>query len=145
MRGRGERRAALANLVNERIEHAASLERARIAAEMHDVVAHSISVMVALANGADAGWSAHPERARAAVGKIIVVGRDALIDIHRVLQILRDADADLDGNLHESGPNLPTLEQLAATYRDAGLPVELIQRGHALPDDPALRLSLIHI
>lgn len=108
VRGRRERRLALAQLVNERIENAASVERARIAAEMHDVVAHSISVMVALANGADAGWSAHPERARTAVGKITVVGRDALTDIHRVLRILRGADADLDGSLHESGPNLPT-------------------------------------
>lgn len=145
VRSRSERRNALAELVNERIENAASLERARIAAEMHDVVAHSISVMVALANGADAGWSAHPERARAAVGKIAVVGRDALIDIHRVLQILRGADADLDGSLHESGPNLPTLEELAATYRDAGMPVELTQHGHALPDDPALRSAVYRI
>jgi len=145
VRGRHERRTALAELVNERIENAASLERARIAAEMHDVVAHSISVMVALANGADAGWSAHPERARAAVGKITVVGRDALIDIHRVLHILRGADAALDGSLHESGPNLPSLEELAATYVDAGLPVELTQQGRALPDDPALRIAVYRI
>ncbi|MGO1506411.1 MAG: sensor histidine kinase [Microbacteriaceae bacterium] len=145
VRGRRERRVALAQLVNERIENAASLERARIAAEMHDVVAHSISVMVALANGADAGWSAHPERARAAVGKIGVVGRDALTDIHRVLHILRGADADLDGSLHESGPNLPTLEALAVTYRDAGLHVELTQHGRPLPDDPALRIAVYRI
>lgn len=145
VRGRRERRTALAELVNERIENAASLERARIAAEMHDVVAHSISVMVALANGADAGWSAYPERARTAVGKITVVGRDALIEIHRVLHILRDADADLDGNLHESGLNLPTIDHLTATYRDAGLPVELTQHGGALPDDPALRIAVYRI
>lgn len=145
VRGRRERRVALTELVNERIENAAGLERARIAAEMHDVVAHSISIMVALANGADAGWSVHPERARAAVGKITVVGRDALIDIHRVLQILRGADADLDGSLHESGPNLPTLGELAATYRDAGLPVELTQHGRALPDDPALKIAVYRI
>ena len=145
VRGRRERRGALAELINERIENAASLERARIAAEMHDVVAHSISVMVALANGADAGWSAHPERARAAVGKITVVGREALTDIHRVLHILRGADAGLDGSLHESGPNLPTLEELALTYRDAGLHVELTRHGRPLPDDPALRIAIYRI
>ncbi|MDF2989526.1 MAG: hypothetical protein K0S37_40 [Microbacterium sp.] len=145
VRGRRERHVALAQLVNERIENAAGLERARIAAEMHDVVAHSISVMVALANGADAGWSAHPERARAAIGKIAVVGRDALTDIHRVLRILRGADADLDGSLHESGLNLPTLEELTATYRDAGLPVELVRHGRPLPNDPALRIAVYRI
>ncbi|MFT4029422.1 MAG: histidine kinase [Protaetiibacter sp.] len=145
VRGRRERRIALDQLLNERIENAASTERARIAAEMHDVVAHSISVMVALANGADAGWSAHPERARAAVGKIAVVGRDALTDIHRVLHLLRDADAGLDGSLHESGPNLPTLEALAATYQDAGLPVELTRHGRPLPDDPAVRIAVYRI
>jgi signal transduction histidine kinase len=145
VRGRREHRIALAQLVNERIENAAVLERARIAAEMHDVVAHSITVMVALANGADAGWSAHPERARAAVGKITTVGREALIDIHRVLQILRNADSDLDDSLHESGPNLPTLEHLATTFRDAGLAVELIQEGRPLPSDPALRIAVYRI
>ena len=145
VRGRRERRVALAQLVNERIENAASMERARIAAEMHDVVAHSISVMVALANGADAGWSAHPERARAAVGKITVVGQEALTDIHRVLRILRGADADLDGSLHESGPNLPTLEELAITYRDTGLHVEVTQQGLPLPDDPALRIAVYRV
>ncbi|MCD2498463.1 sensor histidine kinase [Microbacterium nymphoidis] len=145
VRGQRERRIALHKLVNERIENAASAERARIAAEMHDVVAHSISVMVALANGADAGWSAHPERARAAVGKIAIVGRDALTDIHRVLHILRGADAELHDSLHESGLNLPTLEALAATYRDAGLPVELTWHGRQLPDDPALRIAVYRI
>lgn len=145
VRNRAERRAALTELVNERIENAAAVERARIAAEMHDVVAHSISVMVALANGADAGWSADPERARAAVGKITVVGRNALIDIHGVLQLLRNADADLDGNLHESGLNLPNLEALATTYRDAGLAVELIQQGRTLPADPALQIAVYRI
>jgi signal transduction histidine kinase len=145
VRGRGERRAALTNLVNERIENAASLERTRIAAEMHDVVAHSISVMIALANGATAAWNIHPDRARDAVGKISVVGRDALLDIQHVLQILRDADADLGGNLHESGLNLPSLEQLASTFRDAGLPIELTQQGAALHGDPALRMAVYRI
>lgn len=145
VRGRRDRRNALAELVNERIENAASMERARIAAEMHDVVGHSISVMVALANGADAGWNAHPERARAAVSKITVVGRDALVDVHRVLQLLRGADPALDVGLHESGQNLPTLEALATTYRDAGLPVALTQQGLPLPDDPAMRMAVYRI
>lgn len=145
VRGRREHRIALAQLVNERIENAASAERARIAAEMHDVVAHSLSVMIALAGGVEAGWNAHPERARAAVGKISVVGRDALTDIHRVLRILRAADDDLDGSLHESGPNLPSLKELAGIYRDAGLRVELTQRGTTVSDDPALEIAIYRI
>lgn len=143
VRGRRERRAALSELVNERIENAAASERARIAAEMHDSVAHSISVMVALANGADAGWTAHPERARAAVGKIPVVGREALVDIHRVLKLLRDADAGLDRDLHESGLNLPALDDLVTTFRDAGLAVALVRRGGEPPE--ALRPAVYRI
>ncbi|AOX46456.1 sensor histidine kinase [Microbacterium sp. BH-3-3-3] len=145
VRGRRERRVALDQLVNERIENAAALERARIAAEMHDVVGHSISVMVALANGADAGWEAHPARARAAVAKISIVGQDALTDIHRVLNILRGADAELDDSLHESGLNMPTLEELATTYRDADLPVQLTEQGRPLPEDPGLRMAVYRI
>lgn len=143
VRGRRERRLALDELVNERIEHAASSERARIAAEMHDVVAHSIAVMIALAGGAEAGWSAHPERARTALGKIGVVGREALTDVHRVLRILRDADAGLDGGLRDAGAS--SLDALAATYRDAGLPVALSLEGLPLPEDVALRIAVHRI
>jgi signal transduction histidine kinase len=145
VRGRHERRLALTTLVNERIDNAASHERGRIAAEMHDLVAHSLSIMVALSNGADAGWDKHPTRARDANRKVAEVGRDALEDMQRVLLILRTSDAALDENLHESGHNLPTLRVLAENVTAAGLPVRLCNSGRSLPQDPVLQLTVYRI
>jgi signal transduction histidine kinase len=135
----------LTETVNQRIEHAALTERTRIAAEMHDLVAHSLTVIVALANGASSAAWTHPERSRTAVEQIAAVGREALGDMHRTLALLRDADAGLDTNLHRSGANLPTLEELAEGFRVAGLPVTLTRTGPDLPDDAALRQSVYRI
>jgi signal transduction histidine kinase len=145
VRGKRERHTALTDLVNERIDNAAAHERGRIAAEMHDLVAHSLSIIVALANGADAGWEKHPDRARAANGKIAEVGRDALADMQRVLSVLRSSDAALDENLHESGHNLPSLQELAKNVTAAGLPVHLSHSGPQLPDDPVLQMTVYRI
>lgn len=135
----------LTETVNQRIENAALTERTRIAAEMHDLVAHSLTVIVTLANGATSAAQKHPERSRAAVEQIAAVGRDALGDMHRTLALLRDADAGLDANLHRSGDNLPALEELAEGFRVAGLPVTLTRTGPALPDDAALRQAVYRI
>lgn len=135
----------LTETVNQRIENAALTERTRIAAEMHDLVAHSLTVMVTLANGAASAAQQHPERSRAAVEQIATVGREALGDMHRTLALLRDADAGLDANLHRSGPNLPDLEELVEGFRVAGLPVTLTRTGPELPDDAALRQSVYRI
>lgn len=135
----------LTETVNQRIENAALTERTRIAAEMHDLVAHSLTVIVTLANGATSAAQKHPERSRAAVEQIAAVGRDALGDMHRTLALLRDADAGLDENLHHSGDNLPTLEELAEGFRVAGLPVTLTHTGPELPADAALRQAVYRI
>lgn len=131
--------------MNRRIENAALTERTRIAAEMHDVVAHSLTVIVALADGATSASRKHPERSWAAVEQIAGVGRDALDDMHRTLAMLRSADADLDASLHRSGDNLPSLDELAESFRAAGLPVTLAHAGQPLPDDAALRQAVYRI
>jgi signal transduction histidine kinase len=79
------------------------------------------------------------------VEQIAAVGRDALGDMHRTLALLRDADTGLDANLHRSGDNLPTLEELAEGCRLAGLPVTLTRTGPALPADAALRQAVYRI
>ncbi|MET4783645.1 histidine kinase [Glaciihabitans sp. UYNi722] len=145
VRNRRQRRIALTELVNERIENAAIIERAKITAEMHDVVAHSITIMIALANGASVGWQKHPQRATEALDSIASVGRSALTDMHRILQLLSSTDTDLAENLHESGHNLPTLEELAEVFRIAGLQVNLVRTGTRLPDDTALALTIYRI
>ncbi|MGO2110037.1 MAG: sensor histidine kinase, partial [Pseudoclavibacter sp.] len=145
VRNRRERRRMLAERVNERIALAAATERTRIAAEMHDVVAHSLTVIISLANGAASIRSKRPDKADAAVDEIADIGRDALDDLHRVLRLLRDADAGLDENLHASGGNLPTLDDLAERVRAAGLPVTLRRTGPELPDDEAMRHAVYRI
>lgn len=64
-------------------------ERNRIAREMHDVVAHSLSVMVSLADGARVVAKKNPERAAEVIGEVSATGRGALADMRRVIGVLR--------------------------------------------------------
>ena len=141
---RAEERRVL-ELVNERIAYAALTERTRIAAEMHDVVAHALTIIVSLANGATSIRTRHPEKADAAVEQIARVSRDALDDMHRTLTMLRTADAALDEHLQHSGDNLPTIDALIEGFRAAGLPVTLTWCGDALPADVGLRQAVFRI
>lgn len=145
VKSRRDREQRLVELVNERIELAAVTERSRIAAEMHDVVAHALTVIVSLANGATRIRDKQPAKADAAVEQIAAVSRDALEEMHRTLGLLRAADAGLNENLHHSGDNLPTLEELAERFRTAGLPVTLTREGDPLPDDVAVRQAVFRI
>ncbi|HXH33013.1 MAG TPA: histidine kinase [Plantibacter sp.] len=145
VRNRRQRQAALAELVNQRLENARVVERNRITAEMHDVVAHSISIMIALADGASTGWQKHPERSATALRNLGGVGRTALTDMRRILHLLRTNDVDLAEALHHSGHNLPRLDHLIEVFRSAGLPVRLIRSGTPLPDDPTLSTTVYRI
>ncbi|PKI89865.1 hypothetical protein CW368_11905 [Actinomycetales bacterium SN12] len=145
VKNRREHREWLTEFVNERIQNAALTERTRIAAEMHDVVAHALTMIVTLANGAQSIREKSPEKADAAVAQIASTGRDALNDIHRTLGLLRSADAGLDANLHHSGSNLPTLDELVENFRSAGLSVTLNRSGLPVPDDIALRQTIYRI
>lgn len=144
-RNRRQRQEALAALVNQQLENARVIERGRITAEIHDVVAHSISIMIALADGASTGWEKHPERAATALRNLSGVGRTALTDMRRILHLLRDNDADLAEALHHSGHNLPALDELVEVFRTAGLPVHLTRTGNAIPEDPTLATTLYRI
>lgn len=134
VRSRRQQRETLAALVNTRIDAAAASERSRITAEMHDVVAHSVTVMIALAGGARAAWQKHPERATDALEQLGNVGETVLEEMQTILHVLRSGDSDLDKALHQSGHNLPTLEELADTFRAAGLPVTLSKTGFPSDD-----------
>ena len=146
-RASSSRRRALEELVAAREDRAAAAERARITAEMHDVVAHSVTVMVALAGGAAAGWEKHPERARAALDQLGEVGARTLEEMQRILRVLREGDEDLDRDLETSGHNLPPLEELVGVFVAAGLPVVLIvdDEGDGVLSDPALQTTVYRI
>jgi signal transduction histidine kinase len=107
---------------------------------MHDVVAHSLTVMVALSDGASRALERDPEKARAVLGELSTTGRAALADMRRVLGVLR-ADSGAAGR----EPTPGGLQALIEGFRAAGLPVVLVQEGEALPDDATFRLAVFRI
>lgn len=118
---------------DQQAELAAAAERARIAREMHDIVAHHLTVMVALSDGAAAAMSSSPARAAEAVRMVSATGRNALADTRRVLGVLRDpglrtADDPAD---RQPSPDLSSLPALLDQVRAAGLPTVLEVRGRA--------------
>jgi signal transduction histidine kinase len=127
---------------------AASKERARIARELHDVVAHSVSTIVVQAGGARRVLDAEPSEAAHALEVIETTGRDALAELRRVLGVLRTdggrADGDGDGHL-EPQPGLARLDDLVGAVREAGLQVEVQTQGKPYPLPAAVDLSAYRI
>lgn len=118
-------------------------ERNRIAREMHDVVAHSLTVMISLSDGAAVVVKKDPERAGDVLNELSRTGRTALADMRRVLGVLRD-DSGRPAPLAplESGHNLA---KLLDGFRTAGLPLHYAHTGPALPADPAFTLTVYRI
>jgi signal transduction histidine kinase len=129
LRGRAER--VRREQENEK-RRAVAEEQARIARELHDVMAHSVSVMVVQAAAAEDVFDTAPERARGALRSIGSTGRQALSEVRRVLDAVRSSDG---GELMPQ-PGLSRLEHLIGEVRAAGLPVVLRVDG-ARPDLPA--------
>jgi signal transduction histidine kinase len=128
-----EERAA--RLERERDAHAqiaAAAERARIARELHDVVAHNVSVMVVQADGAAYALGTDPERTRHALTAISATGRQALTEMRALLGVLRRGD---DGGLAVLAPQpgLGQLDELLDQARAAGLPVTCSVEGTVRP------------
>jgi len=135
-----ERANALARDRDQQAQLARAGERSRIAREMHDVVAHSLSVMIALADGAGAALERSPDKARTALGELSDTGRAALADMRRVLGVLDSADAPL-----EPQPRSPDLSELVDRFRAAGLSVRTQGLQATLPDDTGLQLAVYRI
>lgn len=120
-RGAHARREYALRIAEHRVQQAVSEERLRIAREMHDVVAHSMSVIVMKAAVANHVYASRPEESREALGHIEAVGRGALADIQGVLASLRRSD---ESELAPS-PNLEALPGLVQNARLAGVEVTL--------------------
>jgi signal transduction histidine kinase len=101
-------------------------ERARIARELHDVVAHYVSVMVVQAAGARRVADKDPAAARGALEAVEAAGRTALAEMRRMLEVLRDDDPGMGPQ-----PGLSELDRLVEQVRSVGLPVELKIEGTA--------------
>lgn len=150
VRVRRERITGLVNRANQlalerdqREQLAVATERTRIAREMHDVVAHSLTVMIALSEGAAASFARDPERATQALTEVAATGRAALADMRRVVGALRDPGES--GDLLVVGSALRQIEDLVTRVRAAGIPTALTIQGPELPEDAGLHLSVYRI
>jgi signal transduction histidine kinase len=117
---------AAQELVAEReAAHAAALvdERARIAHELHDVIAHSVSVMGVQAGAARTMIDSDPDAARAALRSVEATARSAVDELRRLLAVLREPDTRVADRAPQ--PGLGQLPALVEKARSAGLPVEL--------------------
>ncbi len=137
-----EQAAELLRLQETVRQEAAAAERGRIARELHDVIAHSVSAMVVQASAAGASFDHAPAAARQAIDDIASTGRKALAETGRLLHLLRDEKDEL-GLAPDSG--VDQLPALLDDMRRKGLDVELRQEG-ALDDLPVgLGLSVYRI
>ncbi|MGH2970288.1 MAG: sensor histidine kinase, partial [Solirubrobacteraceae bacterium] len=134
------RRLAAEGELNTRL--AVERERARIARELHDSIAHSVSVMVLQAGAAEQVVMDAPERARTSLSAIQEVGREAVVELRRLLALLRSDD---DTAPLAPLPGVAGLDTLLAHVRDAGLPVELSVEGTPEPLPTAIDLSAYRI
>ena len=136
------RRARERELIVERDEGARAAvaeERARIARELHDVVAHAISVIVLQARGARHAEGAERDQALEAIES---TGATALTEMRRLLHMLRADDEDV---ALAPQPSLAHLELLVAQVRDAGLPVDLRIEGTRRELPPGVDVSAYRI
>jgi len=125
-------------------ERAAVLEeRQRLSRELHDVVAHGLSVMVLQAGAARRIAAVDPARALAALAVIEASGRDAMAEMRRLLGVLREG-ADATPAL-DPQPGLEQLAALVGRVRAAGLRVELRREGEARPLPPGVNVSAYRV
>ncbi|NKX55611.1 sensor histidine kinase [Arthrobacter sp. E918] len=127
----------------EHARFASATERTRIARDMHDVVAHSLSVMIALSDGAAVVVRKDPERAGQVLEKLSATGRTALADMRRVLGVLRGDDAPAAPLEPLQGDG--QLAGLIEGFRAAGLPLRMVVSGPELPQDATFRLTVYRI
>jgi signal transduction histidine kinase len=130
IRARGQRMAAMERSRAEEMRRRAGEERMRIARDLHDVVAHNISVINVQANTALHLMDRQPERARQALTAINDVSKQALVELRSVLGVLRDVDETAP---RAPSPGLARLRDLVSSAAAAGLTVHLEEDGPAGP------------
>jgi signal transduction histidine kinase len=111
---------------------------------MHDIVAHSVSVMIALSDGAGAALDRAPDRSREALLELSRTGRAALADMQRVLGVFDPPEEDAS-RAEPTAPTETDLRTIVDRYRAAGLPLTATGLDVALPADTSVRLALVRI
>jgi signal transduction histidine kinase len=126
----------------EHARRAAAEEQARIARELHDIIAHNVSVMTVQAAAAGDAFETQPGRAREALGSIESTGREALTELRR---LLGNVDSNDGPSAFSPQPGLDGLGTLVQQVRAAGLPVELSVEGRPVELPPGIDLSAYRI
>ncbi|MEV6849212.1 sensor histidine kinase [Actinoplanes sp. NPDC051411] len=138
-----QRTADLAREERQRAALAVAAERTRITRELHDVVAHGMSVMVVQAQGAQAALERHPDRAADALRHVIDIGRSSLAEMRRLLAAGRP-DSDDSARLSPL-PGIGAVPALIDDLRLAGMPIELVIEGVPNAVPAAVDLSAYRI
>jgi signal transduction histidine kinase len=127
---------------DERAQEAVAEERTRIARELHDVVAHAISLIVLQARGGRRMLSDDPDETRRALDVIEHAGEQALGEMRRLLGLLRDDEPELT---LAPPPSLRRIDELVAGTRASGLPVEVVIEGEPVELPPGVDVSAYRI
>ncbi|MGK5551146.1 sensor histidine kinase [Actinomadura kijaniata] len=144
LRSLEERAERLERERGNELQVARAAERARIARELHDVVAHNVSVIVVQADGAAFTLDTDPDRARKALETISETGRTALAEMRRLVGVLRE-------NAHESGdgyapqPGVEQLAELVDQMHRSGLPVTLTVDGTPIEVSEGRQLTIFRV
>ncbi|MFF9320393.1 sensor histidine kinase [Streptomyces sp. NPDC014735] len=139
-----ERAARLEREREAQSKVAVAAERARIARELHDVVAHNVSVMVVQADGAAYVMDAAPDQAKQALETISSTGRQALAEMRRLLGVLRTGDAEESGE-YVPQPDVGQIEDLVEQVRQTGLTVDFKIEGTPRPLPSGVELTAYRI
>ncbi|MFF1914334.1 sensor histidine kinase [Streptomyces sp. NPDC058239] len=125
-------------------EQAAARERARIAREMHDILSHAVSLMIVQAEAGPVALRTAPERAEAAFDAISETGRDAMVQLRRMLGVLRENES-VPGAPREPQPVLDELPGLVERVRGSGLEISYEVTGPARPLGLAVEATVYRI
>ncbi|MEU1197360.1 sensor histidine kinase [Streptomyces sp. NPDC005813] len=139
-----ERAARLEKEREAQSKVAVAAERARIARELHDVVAHNVSVMVVQADGAAYVMDTAPDQAKKALETISGTGRQALAEMRRLLGVLRTGEHQESGE-YVPQPDVEQLDDLIEQCRTAGLPVDFKVEGTPRPLPSGVELTAYRI
>ena len=141
-RHRSERERVLVAERDVRAHEAVAEERTRIARELHDVVAHAISLIVLQARGGRRMLADDPDETRRALDVIEHAGEQALGEMRRLLGLLRDDEPELT---LAPPPSLRRIDDLVAGIRASGLPVEVVIEGEPVELPPGVDVSAYRI
>ncbi|GAA2142931.1 sensor histidine kinase [Actinomadura napierensis] len=137
-----ERAARLERERDSEVQMAMAGERARIARELHDVVAHNVSVIVVQSDGASFAIENDPGRAKRAMETISWTGRQALAEMRRMLGVLRETDT---GGSYAPQPGVAQLTELVDQLGSSGLPVSLEVHGVPVEMSEGRQLTVFRV